>query len=219
MNSKSRVAILPAVAAALLLGAAPATAGLFGPPKFKVSQSDDRFSTNGATTFAGQWNRISKKSLAGGVHIDDMGVFVEPIVIRDRASGQVLKLEFLVHNEVSEDSAGLGDQLAFGQLQRITFLADNGPPIALPIRNGEREQIGGIAYNGISRMASAHVSETGFADVTEADYRRIMGAGTLLAKVEGSRRSMVYEARDIAKSFQENLRSFWNGYVEGGERP
>jgi hypothetical protein len=203
----------------LLFGASPAAAGLFGPPKFKVSQSDDRFSTDGATTFAGQWNRISKKSLAGGVHIDDMGVFVEPMVIKDRASGKILKIEFLVHNEVSEDSAGLGNQLAFGQLQRITFLADNGPPIALTIRNGDREQIGGITYNTVSRMASTHVSESGFAELTEGDFQRIMAAGTLLVKVEGSRRSMVYEARDVAKSFQENLRSFWKGYVQGRAQP
>lgn len=211
---RSSRASLITIAAALSLGvSAPAAADLFGPPKFKVTQSDDRFSTDGTTTFSGQWNRISKKSLAGGVHIDDMGVYVEPMVIKDR-SGSILALEFFIHNEVSEDSAGLGQTLAFGDLQRITFLADGGPPIVLSISHGDRQQIGGSTYNSINRMASAHVSESGFAKVSPDDYRRIMTAQTLLAKIEGSRRSMVYEAKDVSKSFQQNLRTFWDGYVD-----
>jgi hypothetical protein len=201
--------------AAVGLLASPADAGLFGPPKFKIEQSDDRFSTNGTTTYHGLWNRISKKSLAGGVHIDARGVFVDPSVVIKRADGSVAALLFVVHNEVSLDSAGMGDALSFGQLERITFVTGEGEPIALPIDRSTSDGTGPTTYNSISRMASTDVRESGVAAVTPEQYRRIMAAPALLAKIDGSRRSMVYEAKDIAKDFRPNLQKFW-AYVEGG---
>ena len=209
-----------ALAAALLISSVPAEAGLFGPPKFKVTQSDDRFSTDGSTTFTGFWNRISKKSVAGGVHIDTSGVFVEPLATKSRLTGEITSLHFFIHNELSEDSAGMGNLLALGELRQITFLADDGPPIALQIERSARDRIGPVTYNTISRMAEVSVSETGFASIQPGDFQRIMNARTLLAKVDGSQRSMTYEARDISKTFQQNLRAFWDGYVStGNDRP
>ena len=199
-------------AACLLVAlAAPASAGLFGLPKFKVEQSDDRFSTSGITTYSGSWNRISKKSLAGGMHFDSSGVFVEPVVSRKKSDGAIAALSFFIHNETSE-GGGASDLLSLGQLQRITFVTGEGAPIGLEIVSGERD-VGSTSYNSVTRTASTRVSESGFARITPGDYQRIMSAPALLARIEGSRRSMTYEVRDVSKSFQANLRSFWNGYA------
>lgn len=199
-------------AACLLIAlAAPASAGLFGLPKFKVEQSDDRFSTSGTTTFTGVWNRISKKSLAGGVHIDSSGVFVEPVVSRQKSDGAIAALSFFVHNETSE-GGGAGDVLSLGQLQRITFVTGEGAPIPLEVVSGERD-VGTTSYNSVTRTASTRVSESGFARVSPGDYQRIMNAPALIARIEGSRRSMTYEVKDVSKSFQVNLRSFWTAHA------
>lgn len=201
------------VAAALAVTTVtPAQAGLFGLPKFKVERSDDRFSTDGLTTYSGHYNRISKKSLAGGVHIDDTGVFVEPIAIKRVADGSLVGLSFFIHNDASY-STDYGSPLTLGVPQRITFITGEGTPIALPIRRGDSRWSDVTTYNTITRSASSAVTETGFADLTVEQYQRIINATALAVKIEGDKRSMVYETKDIAKTFIPNLKTFCDQYV------
>lgn len=199
-------------AAALVAAAVPAQAGLFGLPKFKVGQSDDRFSNDGLTTYTGMWNRISKKSIAGGTHIDASGVFVEPVAMKKKSDASVVAMSFFVHNDVS-DGTGLGGGLTLGQLERISFVTGEGIPIQLPIGHGRRDWSDVTAYNSITHTASTAVTESGFAEVTPEQYQRIMSAPQLLAKIEGDKRTMTYEAKDISQSFQANLKTFWTTYV------
>lgn len=201
------------IAAALALAViTPAQAGLFGLPKFKVEQSDDRFSTNGLTTYSGLYNRISKKSLAGGVHIDDKGVFVEPFAVKSRAYGKLIGLEFFIHNE-ADYSTNYGSPLTLGAPQRITFLTGEGAPIALVIKRGDSKWSDVTTYNSITRSASASITETGFTEVSSEQYQRIVNATALAVKIEGDKRSMVYETKDIAKTFIPNLKGFYDQYV------
>lgn len=201
------------IAATFLVAVAPPLqAGLFGLPKFKVVQSDDRFSADGLTTYTGMWNRISKKSLAGGTHIDASGVFVEPVAIKKKADGMIVAMSFFVHNDVS-DGTGPGAALTLGDPQRISFITGEGAPIQLTIERGKRQWSDITAYNTVTRTASTGVTETGFADVTPEQYHRIMNAPQLLARIEGEKRSMTYEAKNISKNFQVNLKMFWTAYA------
>lgn len=196
---------------AAIVTSSPVQAGLFGLGKFKVEKSDDRFSANGLSTYTGLNNRISKKSVAGGVHIDGSGVFVEPVAIM-KSDGSIAALSFFIHNDVS-DGTGPGALLTLGAPTQISFITGEGGPINLSIERGKRQWSDITTYNSITRTSSTVVSETGFADVTPEQYQRIMNAPQLLAKIDGEKRSMTYEAKDISKSFQANLRSFWTGYA------
>lgn len=191
---------------------APLHAGLFGLPKFKVEQSDDRFSTDGLTTYSGMFNRISKKSLAGGVHIDGLGVFVEPFAIKRKADNQLVSLGFFIHNEASYDTA-YGSPLTLGVPQRITFLTGEGEPMALEIRKGDSKWGEIASYNSITKSTSAKITETGYSDLTPEQYLRIVNATALAVKIEGDKRSMVYEVKDVAKTFIPNLKSFYDAHV------
>jgi len=195
-----------------IVATAPVQAGLFGLGKFKVDQSDDRFSANGLTTYSGLNNRISKKSLAGGTHIDGSGVFVEPVAIKKKDDGSIVALSFFIHNDVS-DGTGPGAALTLGEPTRINFITGEGAPINLTIERDKRQWSDITAYNSVTRTASTAITETGFADVTPEQYQRIMNAPQLLAKIEGEKRSMTYEVKDISKSFQMNLKTFWNDYA------
>lgn len=201
------------IAAALAITViAPVQAGIFGLPKFKVEQSDDRFSTNGLTTFSGFYNRISKKSLTGGTHIDDKGVFVEPFAVKNRADGKLVGMSFFIHNE-ADYSTNYGSPLTLGAPLKITFLTGEGAPIALPIKRGESKWSDVSSYNSITRSASASITETGFADVSPEQYQRIVNATALAVKIEGDKRSMIYETKDISKTFIPNLKGFYDQYV------
>ena len=195
-----------------IVATAPVQAGLFGLGKFKVDQSDDRFSANGLTIYSGLNNRISKKSLAGGTNIDGSGVFVEPVAIKKKDDGSIVALSFFIHNDVS-DGTGPGAALTLGEPTRINFITGEGAPINLTIERGKRQWSDITAYNSVTRTASTAITETGFADVTPEQYQRIMNAPQLLAKIEGEKRSMTYEVKDISKSFQMNLKTFWNDYA------
>ena len=201
-----------ATASATIGVASPVAAQLFGLGKFKVEQSDDRFSTDGLTTHSGLNNRISKRSVAGGVHIDAKGMFVEPVAIKRNANGTLVGLSFFIHNETDFDTA-YGAPNSIGAPQRITFLADNGQPIALTVSNGDRKWSDATSYNSITRSASSRIAESGFADLTLAQFEQIIAATTLAVKIEGSDRAVVYETKDISKTFIPNLRMFHSAYL------
>jgi hypothetical protein len=203
---------LTAIAAALLVPVTPTSAQLFGPGKFKIEQSDDRFSTDGLGTYVGRNNRISKKSIAGGTHIDAKGMFVEPLAIRRKSDGSLVSVGFYIHNETDYDTA-YGSPNKIGVPQRITFLPDGGEPIAVAITSGGSKWSDRVSYNTISRSASSNIQESGFADVTIGQFRRIASATSLAVKIEGSERAVIYDERDVSKSFLTNLRAFDASYV------
>ena len=213
MDRRVRTALTLAIALPFVVAQhVPASAQLFGLGKFKVDQSDDRFSTSGLMTYSGLNNRISKRSVVGGVHIDAKGMFVEPVTIKRKADGSIVGLSFFVHNETDYDT-GYGTPNSIGTPQRITFLTDGGVPIALTISNANRKWGGVLSYNSISRSASSRITETGFAELTPAQFERIMGATSIAVKIEGSERSVVYEAKDISKTFLPNLKAFYTSSV------
>lgn len=203
--------IRSAAAVLLVTVSTSAAAGIWGLPKFKIEQSDDRFSTDGLTTITGIWNRISKRSVAGGVHIDASGMFVEPAVIKRKADGAIVKLGFFIHNETQRDSA-VGEPNSIGVPERISFLTGEGPPIALSIASGDRKW-GEVSSYGRFMGVTTTVSETGFAEMSIDQYRRIMNAPALAAKVDGSTRSVTYETKHISKAFLFNLRQFHDQHL------
>lgn len=200
------------IAAAAALTVSPASAQLFGLGKFKVEQTNDRFSTDGLATYVGRNNRISKKSVAGGTHIDGTGMFVEPRVSRRKADGSLVSVGFFIHNE-TERSSTYGNANGIGIPQRIIFILDGGQPISVAITNGSSTSSDYVSYNSISGSASMAIQESGFADLTAEQFRRIAGAGTIAVKIQGSERDAVYNERDISKSFMANLKAFDAMYV------
>ena len=199
------------IVGATMIAAMPAEAQIcFGLGKFKVEQSDDRFSGDGLTTASGKNNRISKKSVNGGTHIGCDGMFVEPVAIKRHADGSIVGLSFYIHNDAFEDTTF--GSTAIGTLRRIAFVTGDGQPISLTITDGGTRW-GRITYNSASRSASSQVVETGIAELTPEQFRRIINATSLAVRIEGSNRSIIYEPPDISKNFISNLKSFFDTQV------
>ncbi len=96
MKAKALLAF-SVVSAAITLSGCAGQGGMFGPGKFEVVQADTRFSPDGNTVILSKNNRISSKSIAGGVHIDGTGVFINPSVTKSK-SGQVALLSLNITN-------------------------------------------------------------------------------------------------------------------------
>ncbi|MCB2058051.1 MAG: hypothetical protein H6916_10865 [Novosphingobium sp.] len=206
--------IILAIIGTTIAAVTPAEAQIcFGLGKFRIEQSDDRFSADGLTTVSGKNNRISKKSVNGGTHIGCDGMFVEPVAIKRQADGSIVGLSFYVHNDAFDDTAF--GSTSIGTLRRIAFVTGEGQPISLPITDGGTRW-GRITYNSASRSASSQVFETGIAELTPEQFRRIINATLLAVRIEGNGRTVTYEARDISKSFIPNLRTFYAAHLTQG---
>lgn len=187
----------------------PAYGGIWGSPKFSISQSDDRFSADGSTTFSSKGNRVSKRSIAGGTHIDKQGVFLDPSVTIDTKTGELLRLSLLFMN-LSQRQSGVGALNSIGRPSRVSFLTGEGNPIVLPIEHARVDQ---GETNCDSAMCTTPILEDGVAVISVEQYRRLMSSTALVIKIEGADRSHVYEASDVAPSFISNLTMFYNAHV------
>lgn len=191
---------------------APAQGGMFGSPKFTMKQSDDRFRADGLTTISSDGNRISKKSIAGGTHIDKEGVFLNPSVTLRRNTGEIAYLYLYMFN-VSERISDIGAPNSFGRPLRVSFLTGEGTPIVLPIERGEQS----FGEPRCTRMAVAACTtsliEHGIVPITIDQYRRLMAARALAIKVDGTDRSRIYEVPEIAPTFLQNLTTFYSAHL------
>lgn len=173
-------------------------------PAYNVKQLDARFSESGNATYVAEGNRISKKSMAGGTHIDEKGLQINPVA-EVAPDGKLVSLYLALVNVTSRDTH-MGAPNSIGTPRRIVFLID-GDLLAINLR-GEMRYADVIHSNAQTRGASVGIQETGMGPISAADFARIVNAETLAVRVEGSRRSHTYEAGDIDASFRENLRKF-----------
>lgn len=209
----ARMAHFGFVAAGLCMTPASAQ-GLFGPGKFKIEQVDDRFSIEPTIMIMGRNNRISKKSPVGGIYTNAQGLYLEPLVIKSRADGTVVKIGFLFHNEATLDTT-YGSPNSLGIPRTVSFLLNDSRLIAAPVTQGTKEFGEGMFYNSISNSASSSVRENGMVLLSSGDMAAIASATSVSIKIEGSTRSVIYESRDIAKTFLPNIASFYGREIGG----
>jgi hypothetical protein len=195
----------------LLIGTAgAANAGLFGPPKFQVQHSDDRFSSSKAHSVFGVYNIISKKQLGYVIALGD-GLFIDPLVT---TSGDQKLIALAVSNHCTSYDAG--KWVCVGRPETLSFITGEGEPINLSVHDGD-VKIGAANYNTVTHDTSVTITETGAAELSQDDYARIMNAPTLAVKISGSDKSIVFENKVIDGNFQANLKSFYMDYIAGNK--
>jgi hypothetical protein len=195
----------------VLIGCASGQGGMFGPGRFEVVEADMRFSDTGNSIHTSRNNRVSSKSIAGGVHIDGSGVFINPVLTRS-SSGELLLLGFSIENMTSHDTA-FGSPNRLGNIQRISFLVDGSNPIILNASSGSTDWSDVISYNTVTRSASSDIQESAMVSLGVEEYQRILRAREVAIQIQGSIRSVGYEYSDISNSFIPNLREFYDSYI------
>ena len=205
--------VLGIVLSLLLAACATGQGGMFGPGKFEVQKADTRFNESGASIYTSTNNRISSKSIAGGMHIDGSGVFVNPMVSKNGQSGEVNTIALSIENMTNHDTA-YGAPNRLGTIQTITFLVGaNKPPLILEIQSGKTNWSDVISYNSVTNSASSNIIEAGIVFLTQEQYESIITSSGLAVKIVGTKNSVVYENSDLSAGFLANLKSFYDGYV------
>lgn len=182
-------------------------------PQFSVTEADTRFSENKNYFFTSENNRISTKSVAGGLHIDNYGVFLNPFVEKSRTDGSLVLLGLNVINKTEVSSAS-GSVNRLGLIREIACLPSDGKLITLNVSNPRDTSSGAITYNTVARSASFTSWETGVAKISKESFARLAESDRLSCKITGSSRSVVYEEKDVSPDFLANLRQFYNEYVK-----
>lgn len=196
----------------LAISLAIPTAALSAKNRFTVEKADSRFSQSKNDIWASKNNRISKKSIAGGIHIDRKGVFLDPFVEKTR-SGEIVALGFSILNW-TDSSTLYGSPNRLGRIEKVAFALDSGDPIVLKVSSQEVRHSDVSTYNTITRSAGHDILETATGYVSKADFQRLINAGNLACQIVGTERSVVYENKDISKDFLENLQGFYKSYVQ-----
>lgn len=209
---RMRSAISTAIIACMIAGASPATAGLFGPGKFKVEQSDDRFSASPNTTWVGRNNRVTKRSPVGGTYIGSQGFYLNPFISRNRKDGTPVELGFMVENRTEIDTT-FGSPNSLGRIERIAFLIDGSTLISAQVHASEERFGERTDYNSILESASSSLTENGVIFLSINEMIALAGARTVAIKIEGSRQSWTIEVDDVSGSFLNNIRQFFEGRI------
>lgn len=184
-----------------------------GAGKFAVKTADTRFSENKNPVYLSENNRISTKSIAGGFHIDDKGVFVNPFVAKDADTGEVTVLGFNVLNKTSYDTI-MGGPNQLGVIQEVVFRLENGEIITLDVINQENRTSDTILYNSVSRSAGYDKWESGMVTISKADFAKLASASSISAKISGTKQSAIYETGDVSAAFLANIKQFYENYVK-----
>jgi len=179
---------------------------------YTVKESIDEFSSADSRLIASENNRISSKSVAGGFHIDHTGVFVNPF-IEVAGSGDVQRLGLGVVNK-TDFTTTHGTPNSLGILRKITFKLSSGELMQLPIVHQSSESSDMIYYNSLAGYAGYDKWETGVAYVTRDQLQKLATAPGVACKIEGSKRSVIYNGKDISKSFLPNISGFYDQYVK-----
>lgn len=172
------------------------------PEPFKITSDDTRFESGNVKRFTGENNRLSKKSVAGGIHVDTDGLYINPTVTKTE-SGAIKGIFLSITHQTERGTIG-GNLNLLGAPKEITFLADN-KPIKLQI-------FGGNAIFGSPRVSGSHaytpVMEVGTAPITKEQLTLITNSKTLAVKISGTLASATYENADISPDFRKNLNTF-----------
>ncbi|MGE4399362.1 MAG: hypothetical protein AB7D29_07565 [Campylobacterales bacterium] len=179
-------------------------------PDFQISTSQsDKFADKTKPKIYSSYNRLSTKSVCGGIHIDDKGVYIDPVASFDKNQKlEQLSLVVLYYNLTSTDtlSNDVCGKKGFEPIQEVVFLADEKrisikvKPFNLDIKYYNWNNISN-GYDGIYREDSAGI-------ITLDDLKAIANAKNLDVKVVGGKNSQTFENSELEDDFRINLKSF-----------
>ncbi len=175
-----------------------------GAPSFIIKSLDDKFSDpNQPFGTIGQNNRLSTKSSKGGIHIDNKGVYIDPFVFRDRKTNEIVSIGFYINHFAFDISDG------FNPIEEIIFITDKSDRISLEVKSkGFNFDIGN--WNTISKNYNTTFSESGTAVTTLEDFKKLVAANWIEAKIIGKDRTQTYDKDDVSNEFLINLKNFYS---------
>lgn len=194
--------------ALLVIAALGILSGCASVPPFKIIPTDDKFSDSSKQYgFIGAFNRLSKKSSQGGIHVDGKGVYLDPFVYKDRKTNEIIKIGF----DVSHYNWSVYD--GFRPIKKVIFLTDWKDRIVLKVKSFDAN-FKVNSWNTISKEYNTSFNEKGSGLLSKADFYRLAHAQYLEVKIVGRKKSQTYDKGEVLESFLKNLRTFYDAHFQ-----
>jgi hypothetical protein len=180
------------------------------PPPFEVRETtrlDDTGQHHHVISAKG--NRLSAKSVSGGTIIDELGVYLNPVVVNDDDRFPE-SLGIAILNHTTHDTR-MGRPNALGVPRLLIFVLD-GKTLGLPILGGT-EKLGQTIYDPLGAYVVTDLKESGIAPVTLEQYSAIVSAKNVRVRIVGTRQAADYAMAELDAGFLPNLRGFFAMYV------
>jgi hypothetical protein len=177
-----------------------------------VSKLDNRFSETKNPVYTATGNKISDKCVGGGICVADTGIYIDPIVEKNAANGQIVLLGFHIMNRTSHNSMW-GDANELGLILEMIFRLPDGQIINLKASN-QKNSSGSASYNPIGGFASYEKNENGIVEISKDSFKKLVSDQKLSLKISGSTHSVIYEEDEIDSEFLINLKKFYESYVK-----
>ncbi len=176
-------------------------------PQFKILPTGDKFSdSNAPYGFVGKNNRLSTKSSKGGTHIDEKGVYLDPFVFKNNKSNSIKSVGFYVAHYSFELSDG------FRPINEIIFLTDKGYRIKANVKPIDSEfNIG--TWNKVSKEFDSTFNEFGVTNILLRDFMLLASSKWVEVKINGQKRTQIYNREEVLLSFMNNLNAFYKNKV------
>lgn len=170
---------------------------------FKISTVDGRFDENNKSTVISENNKLSNKTIAGGIYYDKKGIYINPSITRNVSGDNSIYLNLL---HITETNSVSGTANVLGTPQKVIFLI-NGKPISITL-NDAKSKFGSVYYNSTNKIATTPVVESGTGYISQDDYAIITNGKIDAVKITGSLTSATFESEDLLPTFTVNLKSF-----------
>jgi hypothetical protein len=170
-------------------------------------------------------NRISNIDVEGGQSVGGKGIYLNPFVERDRATGEINYLGFNVINQSMNlitanpeyESQGL-----LGGIKSVRLTLNNGRNIVLPMvkrRITSVQRFNRFGLYSVYRHPLNHPVDSPIpAKITLAlislkDFVRLTEASGISCDIVGTAGTLTYLPQDIESDFLANLKQFYETYV------
>lgn len=180
-------------------------------PKFTVTTNEnDKFADKSVLEVHSYNNRLSDKSICGGTHIDEQGLYIGNIAyIKDN---KIIRNSIVASYSANAQAGGWIQGMSgcykqgFQPILKVIFIAD-GKNITVNLTPGKSD-LHFTNYNNISGGFGGQFFEASIGDLPFSDLELIANANVLDIKVVGGTNSQVFEQHELEKTFKTNLKTF-----------
>jgi hypothetical protein len=181
-------------------------------PDFQITTNQiDKFADKTKFEIYSVYNRLTSKSICGGIHIDDKGLYLDPVANLD--NNQILEhitLVALYYNAVSTDdfTNAVCGKKGFEPIREIIFLADD-TRISIKTKPHDTD-LKYYGWNNISKGYDGIYKEVSVGFISFEELMIIANSKNLDVKVIGDKNSQTFDEKELEDDFKSNLKKFLN---------
>jgi hypothetical protein len=180
------------------------------------TSEDDKFADKSTTTLSGQNNRVSDKSIQGGIHVNEEGLYIEPTATIKKGYKPHISFVAFHYGSISVGSlvsAIASDKDSFRPIVEMIFLVNGNERIVVKM-TPRQTTFGKTIYNTTFHEAYQSFAESSIGEIDIELFKKLSNAKTIDVKAVGGQYSQTYDNNELEKDFISNFKQFYEKVLE-----